>query len=55
MVLTNRKSGLECVLDIAAARVRGRDDRIEDLISPAELEEVAASYRQVAGFLKKAV
>jgi len=55
VVLNNRKSGPERVLDIAAARVKGPEDRIEDLISPAELEEVAASYRQVAGFLKKAV
>lgn len=55
VVFSNRTSGPERVLDIAAARVTGPDDRIEDLISPAELEEVAAHYRQVAGFLKKAV
>jgi 2-polyprenyl-6-methoxyphenol hydroxylase-like FAD-dependent oxidoreductase len=55
VVLTNRKSGPERVLDIAAARVKGPEDRIEDLILPAELEEVAASYRQIAGFLKKPV
>lgn len=53
VVLNNRKSGPEQVLDIAAARIKGPQDRIEDLISPAELEEVAARYRQVAGFLKK--
>ncbi|WFU12871.1 flavin-dependent oxidoreductase (plasmid) [Rhizobium sp. CB3090] len=55
VVLNNRKSGPERVLDIAAARVKGPEDRIEDLISAAELEEVAASYRQIAGFVKKAV
>lgn len=55
VVLTNRKSGPERVLDIAAARVTGPDDRIEDLISAAELEEVAASYRQISGFDKKPV
>lgn len=55
VVINNRKSGPERVLDIAASRVKGPDDRIEDLISAAELEEVAANYRQVAGFLKKAV
>ena len=55
VVLTNRKTGPERVLDIAAARVKSPGDRIEDLISPDELEEVAASYRQVAGFLRKAV
>ncbi len=53
VVLNNRKSGPEQVLDIAAARVTGPEDRIEDLISPVELEEVAASYRLVAGFLKR--
>jgi 2-polyprenyl-6-methoxyphenol hydroxylase-like FAD-dependent oxidoreductase len=54
VVLTNRQTGPERVLDIAAARVKAASDRIEDLISPAELEEVAASYRQVAGFVRKA-
>lgn len=54
VVLNNRKSGPEQVLDIAAARVKGPEDRIEDLISAEELEEVAARYRQVAGFLRKA-
>jgi len=54
LVLTNRRSGPERVLDIAAARVTGPNDRIEDLISAEELEEVAAGYREVAGFRKKA-
>lgn len=53
VVLTNRKTGPERVLDIASARISGPEDRIEDLISAAELEEVAASYRRVAGFQKK--
>lgn len=52
VVLNNRKSGPERVLDIAAARMRSPEDRIEDLVSAAELEEVAAGYRQVAGFLR---
>jgi 5-methylphenazine-1-carboxylate 1-monooxygenase len=55
LVLSNRRSGPERVLDIAAARVSGPDDRIEDLISAEELEEVAAGYREVAGFRKKAL
>ena len=54
VVLTNRRSGPERVLDIAAARVKGPEDRIEDLITAAELEEVAADYRRVAGFTRKA-
>jgi len=55
VVMNNRKAGPERVLDIAAARVKGPEDRIEDLISATELEEVAASYRNIAGFVKKAV
>jgi 2-polyprenyl-6-methoxyphenol hydroxylase-like FAD-dependent oxidoreductase len=55
VVLNNRKSGPERVLDIAAARVKGPEDLIEDLITAEELEEVAASYRQIAGFQKKVV
>lgn len=53
VVLTNRKGGPEQVLDIADARVKGPDDRIEDLITREELEQVAAMYRSVAGFQKK--
>ncbi|MBL4731118.1 MAG: flavin-dependent oxidoreductase [Rhizobiaceae bacterium] len=53
VVLNNRQGGPEKVLDIADARVTGPDDKIEDLITPEELEEVAASYRNVAGFQKK--
>lgn len=52
VVQSNREGGPEKVLDIAAARVRGPDDKIEQLISPEELEQVAASYRNVAGFQK---
>jgi len=53
VVLTNRAGGPEQVLDIADARVTSAEDRIEDLISPEELENVAAMYRNVAGFQKK--
>ena len=52
VVLTNRQGGPEQVLDIAAARLTRPDDRIEDLITAEELEEVAANYRKVAGFHK---
>jgi 2-polyprenyl-6-methoxyphenol hydroxylase-like FAD-dependent oxidoreductase len=55
VVLTNRKGGPEQVLDIADARVKGSDDRIEDLITKEELEQVAANYRNVSGFQKKTV
>ncbi|MEQ8347898.1 MAG: FAD-dependent monooxygenase [Sneathiellaceae bacterium] len=50
VVLANRQSGPEKVLDIADARLTGPQDRIEDLISPAEVEAVASGYRAVAGF-----
>ncbi|SIS99316.1 2-polyprenyl-6-methoxyphenol hydroxylase [Paracoccus saliphilus] len=53
VVLTNRQGGPEQVLDIAAARVTGPDNLIEDLITAEELEEVAANYRKIAGFHKK--
>jgi 5-methylphenazine-1-carboxylate 1-monooxygenase len=52
VVLTNRVSGPERVLDIADARIKGPDDRIEKLISAEELEDVARSYREIAGFKK---
>nr|WP_169569988.1 flavin-dependent oxidoreductase [Sneathiella limimaris] len=53
IVLSNRQSGPERVLDIADARVTGPEDKVEDLITLEELEEVAASYRTIAGFHKK--
>lgn len=52
VVRANRLGGPEQVLDIAAARVTGPEDRIEDLITQAELDEVAANYRRIAGFTK---
>ncbi len=52
VVQSNRKSGPERVLDIADARIKSPDDKIEDLISPEEVEEVAANYRKIAGFKK---
>lgn len=53
VVLSNRQSGPERVLDIAASRLKGPDDRIEDLVTAEELDEVASGYRQLAGFTKK--
>jgi 2-polyprenyl-6-methoxyphenol hydroxylase-like FAD-dependent oxidoreductase len=54
VVLANREAGPEKVLDIADGRLRGPDDRVEDLIRPAEIESVARAYRQVAGFSRRA-
>lgn len=53
VVLANRRSGPEAVLDIADARLTGPGDRVEDLVTPAEREAIAARYRQVAGFVKR--
>jgi 5-methylphenazine-1-carboxylate 1-monooxygenase len=52
VVLSNRGYGPERVLDIADSRLTGPDDRVEDLITPAEAEDVARTYRVVAGFKK---
>jgi 2-polyprenyl-6-methoxyphenol hydroxylase-like FAD-dependent oxidoreductase len=52
VVKSNREGGPEKVLDIAAARVTGPNDRIDDLISSKELKQVAASYQKIAGFEK---
>jgi 5-methylphenazine-1-carboxylate 1-monooxygenase len=52
VVLANRDFGPERVLDLANERVRGPDDRIEDLISAEEMEKIAKQYRNVAGFKK---
>ena len=52
VVKSNREGGPEKVLDIAAGRVSGPDDRIEDLISSSELKQVASSYQKIAGFEK---
>ena len=55
VVESNREGGPEKVLDIAAARVSGPNDRIEDLISSTELKQVASSYKKIAGFEKNRV
>ena len=55
VVESNREGGPEKVLDIAAARVSGPNDRIEDLISSTELKRVASSYKKIAGFEKNRV
>lgn len=50
VVLRNRKSGPEAVLDLADARVKKPADRIEDLISQTELEQLTTDYRRLAGY-----
>jgi hypothetical protein len=43
------------LLDEAATRISGQGGRIENLVSAAEFDDVAANYRQVAGFLRKGI
>lgn len=52
VVLANRQSGPEAVLDIADARLTGPDDRAAALLTPDEARAVAAGYRGVAGFAR---
>jgi 5-methylphenazine-1-carboxylate 1-monooxygenase len=48
-VLTNRSGGPESPLSIVAARAPDGFDRIEDVMSPEELAEIADRYRRLTG------
>ncbi len=50
VVLANRKSGPERCMELVAARAPDGFERLEDVISHAELEEIVVSYRTTAGF-----
>ena len=50
VVLSNRARGPEKVLDLVEQRSTGPKDKIEDLISPDELQDITLSYRKIAGF-----
>jgi 2-polyprenyl-6-methoxyphenol hydroxylase-like FAD-dependent oxidoreductase len=50
IVLANRQQGPEAVMQMVEERAPGGFARIEDVISRAELEDVAARYKVVAGF-----
>jgi 5-methylphenazine-1-carboxylate 1-monooxygenase len=50
VVLSNRRMGPERVIDLVAARAPQGFERLDDVISRAELEEIAGRYRKVAGF-----
>ena len=50
IVLSNRQNGPEQVMQMAEDRAPDGFTNIEDVISRAELEEVAARYKQTAGF-----
>ena len=49
-MLRNRLNGPEQVMQIAEERAPQGFARIEDVVPRAELEEIAARYKRVAGF-----
>ncbi|CAB4721409.1 unannotated protein [freshwater metagenome] len=50
IVLSNRKHGPERVMDLAEQRAPSGFTDVNEVFAPGELEEVAAQYRQLAGF-----
>jgi len=50
IVLANRQQGPELVMQMVEDRAPEGFERLDDVISPAELEEVSSRYKQVAGF-----
>jgi 2-polyprenyl-6-methoxyphenol hydroxylase-like FAD-dependent oxidoreductase len=50
IVLMNRQNGPEQVMQLAEERAPNGFTHIHDIIPRAELEEIAARYKQVAGF-----
>jgi 2-polyprenyl-6-methoxyphenol hydroxylase-like FAD-dependent oxidoreductase len=55
IVLLNRQNGPEQVMQMAEERSPSGFDNIEAVISQQELEEIAARYKQTAGFTVQAV
>jgi 2-polyprenyl-6-methoxyphenol hydroxylase-like FAD-dependent oxidoreductase len=50
IVLSNRKNGPEQVMQLAEERSPAGFEHVHDIISQAELEEIANRYKQTAGF-----
>lgn len=50
VVLANRAAGPERILDLVADRSPQRFERLEDVVSTAELEQIIDDYRRTAGF-----
>ncbi len=55
IVLANRGNGPEQVMQLVEQRAPNGFDRIEDVLTPEELEGTAAAYKRVAGFDKDAL
>ncbi len=53
IVLANRKNGPEQVMQAVEERAPDGFKRIQDVLSPAELQEAAAGYKRIAGFDKE--
>ncbi|MBN8901636.1 MAG: flavin-dependent oxidoreductase, partial [Rhodospirillales bacterium] len=55
IVLANRRNGPEPVMQLVEERAPEGFARIEDVLSPAELEEAASGYKRLAGFDRDAL
>lgn len=55
IVLANRRNGPEQVMQLVQERAPDGFARIEDVLSPAELEEAASGYKRLAGFDRDAL
>jgi 5-methylphenazine-1-carboxylate 1-monooxygenase len=55
IILANRANGPEQVMQLVEQRAPNGFARIEDVLTPQELEGTAASYKQVAGFDRDAL
>lgn len=51
IVLSNRQHGPERVLDLAEERAPDGFENVAEVFAPGELEEIAATYEQTAGFV----
>ena len=50
LVLLNRKNGPEQVMQLVEERAPNGYDKVTDVLSQQELEDIAANYKKVAGF-----
>lgn len=50
VVKSNRGYGPEAILQIVDDRISSADDRVEDVISREEIDEITLGYRKIAGF-----
>jgi 2-polyprenyl-6-methoxyphenol hydroxylase-like FAD-dependent oxidoreductase len=55
IVMANRGNGPEQVMQLVEQRAPDGFARVEDVLTPAELEGTAAGYKRIAGFDKDAL